>query len=215
MAETQKLIIRPKHYASGSVLFRQGDNSRDVYILHSGKIGVYVDEIEVAILTESGIFIGESAALLEEPRNATGVVLMDSTLTELPGKFLDKIIQQHAGIGFRLLQILAKRLQLTTKNFTGMQKNVIHLKKEINKLRRIPEKVGAYDMLTELLLEMGYVTEAEISKAKRRQEELLLMGVEKNISNILVEMNVITMYQMIEVMKVQREISGTRSDSPR
>ncbi|MEK6797081.1 MAG: cyclic nucleotide-binding domain-containing protein [Spirochaetota bacterium] len=205
---SERVVIQPKQYASGSVLFKQGDASRDVYILQGGKLGIYVDEVEVAIITEKGSFVGESAALLEEPRNATCIVLMDSVVTELPGKYLDNILQQHAGIASQLIKVLAKRLRMTTKNFTSMQKNVIHLKKEMNKMRKLPEKTGTYDVITDLLVEMNYVTESEIERARKKHEAMLATGVDKNIPNILVEMGIITMYQMIEVMKVQREIGS-------
>lgn len=205
---SERVVIRPKQYASGSVLFKQGDVSRDVYILQSGKLGIYVDEVEVAIITDKGSFVGESAALLEEPRNATCIVLMDSIVTELPGRYLDNILQQHAGISAQLLKVLAKRLRTTTKNFTSMQKNVIHLKKEMNKMRKLPEKTGTYDVITDLLVEMNYVTESEIERARKKHEEMLATGVDKGIPHILVDMGIITMYQMIEVMKVQREIGS-------
>ena len=205
---SERVVIQPKQYASGSVLFKQGDASRDVYILQGGKLGIYVDEVEVAIITEKGSFVGESAALLEEPRNATCIVLMDSVVTDLPGKYLDNILQQHAGIASQLIKVLAKRLRMTTKNFTSMQKNVIHLKKEMNKMRKLPEKTGTYDVITDLLVEMNYVTESEIERARKKHEAMLATGVDKNIPNILVEMGIITMYQMIEVMKVQREIGS-------
>lgn len=209
MAEAQKkqVFIKPQGFSSGTVLFRQGDErNKDLYLLHKGKIGVYVDEIEVAIINTPGTFVGESAALLDEPRNASCVVLSDSYCTVFPGKIIDKIIVQHPAIGLNLLKLQSKRLKRTTQQFISTQKEMVNAKRELNKLKGISTKIAEYDVLTQLLLEMGYVGEEQVEEARKRQAELASQKTEVPVPTILVDMGAITMFEMIQGIKLQREI---------
>lgn len=204
-----KLVLKPTQFATGSVLFKQNEKkNKDVYILHKGKIGVYVDEMEVAIIEQPGAFIGESAALLDVSRNATCVALADSLCTVLPGNLIDKIIVQYPAIGLNLLKMFAKRVKATTDKYIEVQKDLIEARREMNRVKGVSARIADYDVLSELLCEMGYVTEEQVEHARRKQEQLAKAKVEKTVPALLVDMGIITMYEMIEGMKLQRELSA-------
>ncbi len=67
--------LRLREYAKGELVFRQGDESREVYFVLKGKIRIFRispsgNETSIAIFTTDDV-IGELAAIDYEPRSAT------------------------------------------------------------------------------------------------------------------------------------------------
>src|SRR5437868_5742578 len=67
--------LRLKEYSKDELIFRQGDESREVYIILKGKVRIYKispagNETTTAIYSTYDV-IGEFAALDNEPRSAT------------------------------------------------------------------------------------------------------------------------------------------------
>jgi len=78
-------------YPPGSTICEQGDTGTDMYILVSGKIQVLVDGNPVTQITEAGSFVGETALLLNQPRNATLKTLSETILTVVKKVDLQKV----------------------------------------------------------------------------------------------------------------------------
>jgi len=72
-----------KHYAKGTVLFNEGDEGEDLYIIRSGKVAIRKrvphGDIVVAVL-EKGDFFGEMAMLEHIPRTAGAEMVEDGDL---------------------------------------------------------------------------------------------------------------------------------------
>ena len=67
--------LRLKEYVKDEIIFRQGDESREVYFVLKGKVRIYKispsgNETSIAIFSTNDV-IGELAALDQEPRSAT------------------------------------------------------------------------------------------------------------------------------------------------
>ena len=67
--------FRPREYKKDDVIFRQGDESREIYLVRKGKVRIYKispsgNETSIDIFSTNDLF-GEFAALTNEPRNAT------------------------------------------------------------------------------------------------------------------------------------------------
>ena len=67
--------MRSKEYAKDETIFRQGDESREVYFVRKGKVRIYKispsgNETTIAIFTTNDV-IGELAAIDQEPRSAS------------------------------------------------------------------------------------------------------------------------------------------------
>lgn len=205
-----KANLRPTHFESGAILFKQGDSiNKDIYMLNSGKIGVYIDEIEVAVITKKGTFVGESASLLGTERSATCVVLKDSICTVIPGSRIDKIIHDYPQIGLKLVMMFVERLDRTTNKFVELQKDLYELKKKLNQQSGISPKIADYDVLTQILLEMNYVHEEQVRTAKKKQKEYSNDGIEVPVASILVDMGAISVFEMIEGVKLQKILGDT------
>lgn len=75
-------------YSAGEVIFRQGYPAPDAYIIESGRVEIYIEELDgsetqLAILGPGQLF-GEMGPMDEKPRNASARALEDTVLTIAP-----------------------------------------------------------------------------------------------------------------------------------
>jgi serine/threonine protein kinase len=88
------------------VLFYEDDDSRDCYILISGRLEVIKAGRTIAYISEQGSFVGEMSTLLEVPRTATIRGIDRNILLQIKEKdfhdFLDKVpkMSYHLAVGF-------------------------------------------------------------------------------------------------------------------
>lgn len=100
--------------AAGTVLFREGDTSREMYIIASGKVRISkrVRNVEKAMTTlPAGEFFGEMAILNDRPRSATATVVEDAELLVVNPETFDALIYHHREVALRLIRRLALRLE--------------------------------------------------------------------------------------------------------
>src|SRR3989304_1626376 len=92
-----------KNFLKGAILFRDGDSSKEMYVIHSGKVKItkQIGNTETTIaMLGSGEFFGEMATLLEKPRSATAEVEEDSLLIVLGPQTFGAMISsnpEHGG----------------------------------------------------------------------------------------------------------------------
>lgn len=95
------------------VIYRQGEPSGCMYLLHSGKLELVREqdgeERRLAIVS-SGSFFGETALLGELPRTATARLLESSVLYDLKRASLLSRIHEEPSMAFRLVEHLARRV---------------------------------------------------------------------------------------------------------
>jgi len=107
-----------KHFPKGTVLFNEGDEGEDMYIIRSGKVGIKKrvphGEIAVAVL-EKGDFFGEMALLERIPRTAGAEMLEDGALIVIGGDVFGDMIKNNPEIAVRMLRKYSLRLRETTK----------------------------------------------------------------------------------------------------
>ncbi|MCB0218971.1 MAG: Crp/Fnr family transcriptional regulator [Chrysiogenetes bacterium] len=103
-----------KAFPAGTVLCREGEPGREMFVLQEGKVRIskQVREVE-KVLAElgSGAFFGEMSILLNKPRSATATVTEDSKLLVIEPKTFEAMIKGNSEIAIRLIKILADRLQ--------------------------------------------------------------------------------------------------------
>ncbi|RIK44618.1 MAG: hypothetical protein DCC55_01765 [Chloroflexi bacterium] len=110
--------FRLKEYGRDEVVFRQGDESREVYLVLQGRVRIYKispsgHETSIDILAAHDIF-GEFAPLTGEPRNATAQAVGPvSLLLMSQDRFLHHLRTQPL-LGLNLARILAKKAQWTS-----------------------------------------------------------------------------------------------------
>ena len=106
---------RPRHFATGEVIMRQGDASDALYVITSGRVRVERDQATETPLVlaelEPGDVIGEMGLLDGGPRSATVTAIEDTETLEIHATVLAVVVMQYPQITTALLRTLSRRLR--------------------------------------------------------------------------------------------------------
>jgi CRP-like cAMP-binding protein len=112
-----------KHFTKGTVLFNEGDEGEEMYIIRSGKVAIKKrvahGEITVAVL-EKGDFFGEMAMLEHIPRTAGAEIIEDGDLIVIGSDVFGDMVKSNPEIGVRMLRKYSLRLRETTKQIEDL-----------------------------------------------------------------------------------------------
>jgi CRP-like cAMP-binding protein len=107
-----------KHFPRGTVLFNEGDEGEEMYIVRSGQVAIKKrvphGEKVVAVL-EKGDFFGEMAMLERIPRTAGAEMMEDGDLIVLGSREFDELVKNIPEMAVRMLRKYSLRLRETTK----------------------------------------------------------------------------------------------------
>jgi CRP/FNR family cyclic AMP-dependent transcriptional regulator len=112
-SEGQVLERFARDYPAGTVLFREGETSQEIYVIRSGKVRITkrVRDVEITLVVLSaGDFFGEMATLVGRPRSATARVVDSARLLVIDGATLELMLHANIEIAARMLRKLAERL---------------------------------------------------------------------------------------------------------
>lgn len=106
------------HFKKGTVLFQEGDEGEEMYIIQSGKVAikkrVQHGDTTLAVL-EKGDFFGEMAILERMPRSAGAEMLEDGDLIVIGSELFGDMIKSNPEIAVRMLRKYSLRLRETTR----------------------------------------------------------------------------------------------------
>src|SRR5512144_2521493 len=103
-----------KKFPRGTVLFREGDPGREMFVVQAGRVQIAkrVGSVEMLLATlGQGEFFGEMSILNNKPRSATATVSEEAQLLVIDPKTFDAMIRGNAEIAIRMIKKLADRLQ--------------------------------------------------------------------------------------------------------
>ncbi len=103
-----------KELPTGTVIFREGETGREMYVLQSGKVDITkkIRDTEKTLATlNPGDFFGEMSILNNKPRSANAVVSENAKLLIVEPKMFESMIRNNVEIAIRIIKMLAKRLQ--------------------------------------------------------------------------------------------------------
>jgi CRP/FNR family transcriptional regulator, cyclic AMP receptor protein len=103
-----------REFPRGTVLFREGDPGREMYVVQSGRVDISKRAGEVETLLASlgqGEFLGEMSILNGKPRSATATVSEDARLLVIDSRTFDSMLRANAEVALRMIKKLADRLQ--------------------------------------------------------------------------------------------------------
>ncbi len=106
------------HFQAGTVLFHEGDEGDDMYIVQSGRVAIKkrVKDGEAVLATmEKGDFFGEMAILERLPRSASAEVTEDGDLIVISSEVFGDMIKANPEIAVRMLRKYSIRLRETNK----------------------------------------------------------------------------------------------------
>ena len=109
--------MRSKEYAKDETIFRQGDESREVYFVRKGKVRIYKispsgNETTIAIFTTNDV-IGELAAIDQEPRSASAKAMTQVSLLAMSQERFLYTLQTLPRFGMGMARLLAHKLRWT------------------------------------------------------------------------------------------------------
>ena len=109
--------MRSKEYAKDETIFRQGDESREVYFVRKGKVRIYKispsgNETTIAIFTTNDV-IGELAAIDQEPRSASAKAMTSVSLLAMSQERFLYTLQTLPRFGMGMARLLAHKLRWT------------------------------------------------------------------------------------------------------
>lgn len=110
--------FRLKEYGRDEIIFRQGDESREVYLILKGKVRIYKispsgNETSIDIFSAHDI-LGEFAPLTNEPRNATARAVGPVSLLLMSQEPFLHHLRTLPALGLNLCRILARKVQWTS-----------------------------------------------------------------------------------------------------
>jgi CRP-like cAMP-binding protein len=109
--------MRLREYDRDETIFRQGDESREVYFLLKGKVRIFKispagDETSIAIFSTNDV-IGELAAIDAAPRSATAIAISPVLLLTMAQENFMHALDSVPRLGLGLARLLAQKLRWT------------------------------------------------------------------------------------------------------
>jgi CRP/FNR family transcriptional regulator, cyclic AMP receptor protein len=108
--------IHAQLFKAGSVIFREGDEARELFVIKSGQVRIQIGNKTITELAPDSIF-GEMALIDNEPRSATAVAVTDVELVPVSEKQFLFLVSQTPYFALKVMRVLAQRLRATNKTF--------------------------------------------------------------------------------------------------
>ncbi|MDD5091532.1 MAG: cyclic nucleotide-binding domain-containing protein [Candidatus Wallbacteria bacterium] len=140
-----------KDFDTGEIICREGEEGREMYILASGRLGVFVGEQRVATISRKGSVIGEIAVLLGyrtgryEKRTATIRTITASQLVVVPGDNLEDYLQKDPDIIAHIAKELAERLPQTNSGYMNTRNELVRQLENLNCSTEFTRFVKAFE----------------------------------------------------------------------
>jgi CRP-like cAMP-binding protein len=134
-----------RFYPAGTVLFREGEVGREMYVVHSGSVELtrrLKDRDAVLAIVPPGEFLGEMAIVNNRPRSATATVKEDAWLLVIDSRTFEAMIRGRSEIAVRMIKLMAARLEQANLQIELLLvKDLNH--RVVQCLRRMAESQGA------------------------------------------------------------------------
>lgn len=109
--------LRTRQYQRDEIIFRQGDESREIYIIFHGKVRTYKvspagNETSINIFGEGDI-IGEMSAIDSEPRSTAVKALSEVTLLVMAHEAFNHHLRSISSLSLGMNRLLVQKLRWT------------------------------------------------------------------------------------------------------
>ncbi len=106
LIEASKVI----HLDANETLFEDGEAGETLFAILSGRLALYKDNQELALLWQ-GQFFGEMAVIEDKPRSATVIASCPSELLEIPKTVFNKFLRGHPSFFTSVLKTMCQRVR--------------------------------------------------------------------------------------------------------
>jgi len=115
-------VALPRRFATGEVLFREGDPGDGLYVIQSGELQVtcLVGPNDPRVLTTfgPGDVVGEMTVVDAQPRSATVIVTQAAELIYLPCEDVRRVLQRSPETALNLAREVVQRIRDFTQFYT-------------------------------------------------------------------------------------------------
>lgn len=113
-------LLHREPYPKDKVIFREGHDGTDVYVLESGRVGVFKmkdgKSVRLAIL-EKGAMFGEMSAVTGEKRSATTIAMEPSVIVRIPKSTIQSKLNSCDPFIKALINILINNLSRVSERY--------------------------------------------------------------------------------------------------
>ena len=124
MAQANDLLDKyGRDFEAGAVLYQEGDEAKEVYVVHSGRVDVTTTVRGLSTVLQQagpGAVFGENALIVGRRRAATATATEPSQILVIHGRTFEKMAQSNSEIAVRLLRKLARRLDRSHREIRTM-----------------------------------------------------------------------------------------------
>ncbi|HID55720.1 TPA: cyclic nucleotide-binding domain-containing protein [Candidatus Poribacteria bacterium] len=132
-----------RYYEQGAVIIAEGEeNDGTIFILNEGKLGVYKGIRKVAEIEGNGVFVGEMAVIMNEPRTATVKALTPCAVMAYTGG-VSVILKKLPAVAEKLFSTLASRIEKTEGECERLATRMEKLMKENHRMNQEIIKLNA------------------------------------------------------------------------
>ena len=178
MAGEDQLFQRfGREFTKGTVLFKEGEPGKEMYVVQSGKVNITKtvrDTDKILATLGPGEFFGEMSILNNKPRSAGASMAEDGKLLVIDPRTFEAMIRGNVEIAVRLIKKLSDRLQDADEQIENLllrdpNSRVVHnlLQQALKRGKPTPQGTLVVVNLVELHSRMGLTAE-EVSDAIQR-----------------------------------------------
>ena len=99
-----------KRFNAGELIFSEGDEGREFYVIGSGTVSIKLGERVIETLEPNAIF-GEMALIDFEPRSATAQAVTDVELVPITQKRFLYLVSEAPFFAVNVMRVMAERLR--------------------------------------------------------------------------------------------------------
>lgn len=109
-----------KTYCKGEMIFRAGEPSEHLYIVHKGQVKIYrlsdSGKEQLIRIMEPGDFMGELALFTNESLTSYAEAIKDTEICTIHKSDMKEMLLANPSISLKILEVFSKRLNETEKN---------------------------------------------------------------------------------------------------
>ena len=143
--------VREEIYGSGAVIFAEGDEGRDLYLLQSGTVRITAEggdpEGPPLRVADAPDWFGELSHLTHSRRSATVTAVNEVTVWRLPGDVFDRLLERHHELARAVIRMLCARVWEKDREFIGqsvLALSYARLSRELEEKKRLLEEVSRH-----------------------------------------------------------------------
>jgi CRP/FNR family transcriptional regulator, cyclic AMP receptor protein len=186
MAGEDQLFQRfGREFTKGTVLFKEGEPGKEMYVIQSGKVNITKtvrDTDKILATLGPGEFFGEMSILNNKPRSAGASMAEDGKLLVIDPRTFEAMIRGNVEIAVRLIKKLSDRLQEADEQIENLllrdhNSRVVHnlLQQAAKRGKATPQGTLIPLNVAELHQRMGLTAE-EVQEAMQRTAKARLIA---------------------------------------